>query len=803
MAKDSGSRRWLYSSAVREKLDATADSHSDTEVVLDLEDNIQDATDIDSLDEDYYSEESAAACDEEHNSGDDFDFEDDIVEISSKQQEEQVSFAPSNPLVGSMAPVFTKKGENEVGTSHGGWPKEDDSGSSTESEDDRRIRKVDETSAVWPAAIVTTMFPEVTPSNNEIELGKASMDLQASCVIDEDFMEISHLPMRGRSFSVWRDYQAGFECTDFIKDRKVSQTRKCTSLEEREFWNVKRDNGLQYKVNEMGRASKDKRDIYYRRAKEEGWRARSVKRVVDLCAAPGSWSQGDITNARTTEVVIKHFDGCKTDLVVCNGAPDVTGLHDMDEFVQSQLIFAGLTIVTHVLKEDGKFIAKIFWGKDTSHMYCQLKLFFSVVTFAKPKGSQNSSIEAFAVYENYSPPEGFNPKELHHLLEKMGTPSGADDLDCSSGWLEGPNKVYIPFLVCEDLSGYDSGHSYPLPTVAEGCSYQSLDSVQPPIAPPHNRALEMKKASHAYAIEGQVKEKSRWFSFLRDLTNKFKMSKMEHTRLSAKVLEYKKCIKDVTKMTSTIQSTSNQKLELERDQKALKFKFIEGAKERKTVAKNKKNKENRVKLIAPCTLGRTSMPIITRHKLVEERGVTDEEIAPNGEAVYARPKKMGMIILGGGLPKHHIYNANMFCNGAYYVVFINTAQEFDGSDSGACPDEAVSWGKIRGSAETVKVARIRQKRGYKDQWPWSIMIYTDDSGKCKGDAVLSYEDSSAAHSVGGFYNNHDLRGYKINVVMAEKSAPRDSSSFGQGFYEWNVFHPLEKPQKRLGTFSIL
>ena len=57
----------------------------------------------------------------------------------------------------------------------------------------------------------------------------------------------------------------------------------------------------------MGRASKDKRDVYYRRAKEEGWRARSaykllqiddefgvlhrVRRVVDLCAAPGSWSQ--------------------------------------------------------------------------------------------------------------------------------------------------------------------------------------------------------------------------------------------------------------------------------------------------------------------------------------------------------------------------------------------------------------------------------------------------------------------------------------------------------------------------------
>ncbi|KAF6148644.1 hypothetical protein GIB67_042603 [Kingdonia uniflora] len=51
---------------------------------------------------------------------------------------------------------------------------------------------------------------------------------------------------------------------------------------------------------------------------------------------------------------------------------------------------------------------------------------------------------------------------------------------------------------------------------------------------------------------------------------------------------------------------------------------------------------------------------------------------------------------------------------------------------------------------------------------------------CKGDAILSYEDPSAAHPAGGFYNNHDLRGYKINVAMAEKSVPRDPSSFGYG-----------------------
>ncbi|XP_038701464.1 putative tRNA (cytidine(32)/guanosine(34)-2'-O)-methyltransferase [Tripterygium wilfordii] len=67
-------------------------------------------------------------------------------------------------------------------------------------------------------------------------------------------------------------------------------------------------------------------------------------------------------------------------------------------------------------------------------------------------------------------------------------------LDCSSGWMDCPNKVYIPFLACGDLTGNDSDWSYPLPKVAEGI-YQSLDSVQPPIGPPYKRALELKKAS--------------------------------------------------------------------------------------------------------------------------------------------------------------------------------------------------------------------------------------------------------------------------------------------------------------------
>lgn len=68
-----------------------------------------------------------------------------------------------------------------------------------------------------------------------------------------------------------------------------------------------------------------------------------------------------------------------------------------------------------------------------------------------------------------------------------------------------------------------------------------------------------------------------------------------------------------------------------------------------------------------------------------------------------RAVRAGMIILGGGVIKHHIANACLMRNGADHAVYVNTGQEFDGSDAGARPDEAVSWGKIKSDANSVKV----------------------------------------------------------------------------------------------------
>lgn len=81
--------------------------------------------------------------------------------------------------------------------------------------------------------------------------------------------------------------------------------------------------------------------------------------------------------------------------------------------------------------------------------------------------------------------------------------------------------------------------------------------------------------------------------------------------------------------------------------------------------------------------------------------ITEDIVRITDMTISAR--KTGIILLGAGLIKHHICNANMMRDGADYAIYINTSQEFDGSDAGARPDEAVSWGKICPDAQSVKV----------------------------------------------------------------------------------------------------
>jgi tRNA (cytidine32/guanosine34-2'-O)-methyltransferase len=416
----------------------------------------------------------------------------------------------------------------------------------------------------------------------------------------------------------------------------------------------------------MGRATKDKRDLYYRRAKEEGWRARSaykliqidetfgifegtrefffrgggrlpffflsclldldlltskmetkktflgVRNAVDLCAAPGSWSQvlsrrlylpalaareaaraerrgeskregndkddnhgedgddgeeallpalprivavdlqpmapvegvfqiqGDITSAATAAAVISamsrgagagggggggggqgngesgdsgeghdgggeprpkppsHSPSPRAQLVVCDGAPDVTGLHDMDEFMQSQLVVAALTVSAELLEEGGTLVAKVFRGREAPALLAQLEPFFrgeplasrsasaapspsrssssspsygGGVFLAKPRASRNASVEAFVVCRGYRAPEGLVPRLLggEGLWPALAGAAGVGaSLLPSSRDASSPAAKLVPFVACGDLRGWDADRSYDLPAAPAG-----------------------------------------------------------------------------------------------------------------------------------------------------------------------------------------------------------------------------------------------------------------------------------------------------------------------------------------------
>jgi tRNA (cytidine32/guanosine34-2'-O)-methyltransferase len=292
----------------------------------------------------------------------------------------------------------------------------------------------------------------------------------------------------------------------------------------------------------MGKTSKDKRDIYYRLAKEQGWRARSafkllhldeqyglfegVTRVVDLCAAPGSWSQvlskqvrdspsrrivavdlqpmapipgvhqlqGDITLTSTAEAVIQSMDGKKAELVVCDGAPDVTGLHEMDEYMQSQLLFAALHITLHVLEENGTFVAKMFRGVSTDLVFCQLRMLFAEVSFCKPASSRASSYECFVVARGLHIPPDLPPASLSKYIQ-----SGYK-VESLKGFSETVRQM-VPFFAHGDLSGFDSETTVSLPQ-----GHVSMDPVQPPTAPPYKAAVEERRQEPgATSVKGSSK----------------------------------------------------------------------------------------------------------------------------------------------------------------------------------------------------------------------------------------------------------------------------------------------------------
>jgi tRNA (cytidine32/guanosine34-2'-O)-methyltransferase len=220
------------------------------------------------------------------------------------------------------------------------------------------------------------------------------------------------------------------------------------------------------KLSAYRNISYSKRDIFYRKAKEEGFRARSVYKLkeihynynilspsysnfVDLCAAPGSWTQmlriltksnpnakivsvdiqhivpiegvtiikGDITRQDTIEKILSNFDNKKVDVIIFDGAPDVTGVIDVDMYMQVELIIFALVIVMKLLKKGGIFVAKMFkvgagddlekvrrenlYAVKSDFYYEKVKILFDNVFYFKPTSSRASSHETYLICENF------------------------------------------------------------------------------------------------------------------------------------------------------------------------------------------------------------------------------------------------------------------------------------------------------------------------------------------------------------------------------------------------------------------
>jgi tRNA (cytidine32/guanosine34-2'-O)-methyltransferase len=370
-------------------------------------------------------------------------------------------------------------------------------------------------------------------------------------------------------------------------------------------------------------------DVYYRKAKECGYRARSAFKllqierhfgvlagshdgggarssarcVVDLCAAPGGWSEvvadqlladdatrenfpttgattgaaasasssssvsppltparivavdlqmmaplpgvhfikGDLTRAATAQLILaalgqeeekeiaeetsvesaaalpsspRRLRQRLADVVLCDGAPDVTGLHDVDEAVQHALTLSALNVALHVLKPSdvndngaegmnghaataagavfgvgapqvassagasaaaassalavaappspphlsgGAFVAKVFRGPGSPALFALLRVYFARVTLAKPAACRHSSIEAFVVAQGYRGLE--RAGQAGRSLE--GQPLSVAELP--EGWER--SYVPVPFVSCGEGEGeqrLDSDRTYPL-----------------------------------------------------------------------------------------------------------------------------------------------------------------------------------------------------------------------------------------------------------------------------------------------------------------------------------------------------
>ena len=190
--------------------------------------------------------------------------------------------------------------------------------------------------------------------------------------------------------------------------------------------------------------NKQKKDIYVRKSKIEGYRSRAAYKlqeiqekyrlikngmsIVDLGAAPGSWSEymsrkfkntnilsidikemqpientfqiiGDFTHNKNKIKILEYFN-VKIDLVVSDMAVNTTGNKNLDSLVTGELSIEAMNFSIETLKKNGVFISKIFMGASFNEIVELAKKNFKEFHVYKPPSSRKESKESFIICKN-------------------------------------------------------------------------------------------------------------------------------------------------------------------------------------------------------------------------------------------------------------------------------------------------------------------------------------------------------------------------------------------------------------------
>ncbi|KAG8732753.1 AdoMet-dependent rRNA methyltransferase spb1 [Ceratobasidium sp. 414] len=253
------------------------------------------------------------------------------------------------------------------------------------------------------------------------------------------------------------------------------------------------------------KTGKGRLDKYYKLAKEQGYRARSAFKLIqlnkkysflesarcciDLCAAPGGWLQvasktmplnslivgvdlvpirplprvvtfaQDITTSACRAQLRSELKDWKADVVLHDGAPNVGTAWVQDAYSQSELVLMSLKLAVEFLAPGGTFVTKVFRSVDYNNLVWVFNQLFGKVEATKPPSSRNVSAEIFVVCQGFLAPQHIDPKFLdpRHVFKDLSALPPVPSTSAVQPGSKAHNNVFMPEKKRRAREGYAEG----------------------------------------------------------------------------------------------------------------------------------------------------------------------------------------------------------------------------------------------------------------------------------------------------------------------------------------------------------